>query len=137
MLVFNLQNYVLDFHGKKIPADGGSLNFTELDPPGFIPDRDRKLESDKIIAFGKLPYWWALEQELKSKRKFLTRQEVRERDGKRAELAEEKIKAGHDPLQAVAEAVAGKIGDELKSESRTRELVKVVPYGLKEQKRRK
>lgn len=63
MLVYNLTEAELNYKGKKIPPNGGSVNMPDLT---FIPDRDRALESSKVLAFGKLPKWWTIEQALKA-----------------------------------------------------------------------
>lgn len=62
MIVFNLTDNPLQFHGKTIPANGGSVDIKGLK---FIPDRDRKLEKDRVLAFGFLPRWFLVQQELK------------------------------------------------------------------------
>lgn len=62
MLVFNLLKTDLSWHGRIIPPNGGSLNFPEMD--GFISDRDRKYETNKVVAFGSLPRWWIAQQKL-------------------------------------------------------------------------
>jgi hypothetical protein len=61
MRVFNLSSQFVDYRGRNIPPNG------YYDFPGLthIPDRDRALERSRILAFGKLPQWWLLEQELK------------------------------------------------------------------------
>jgi hypothetical protein len=64
MRVFNLTQTDLRFHKKTIPPNGGSDEFPELDK-GFIPDRDRELQTAKVISFGGLPKWWLLEQQAK------------------------------------------------------------------------
>jgi hypothetical protein len=56
MLVYNLTNQVLAYRGKDLSPNGGSKDFPELDI--FIPDRDKELETKKVIAFGALPSWW-------------------------------------------------------------------------------
>lgn len=66
MLVYNLTPKTLLFMGRPIPPSGGSRDYPELDNGGFIPTRDLQLEKDKVLAFGKLPYWWTLEQEVKA-----------------------------------------------------------------------
>lgn len=53
--VFNLTGSPLHFHGQVIPADGGSVSFPD---DTFFPDRDLKLETQKVIAFGSLPRWF-------------------------------------------------------------------------------
>lgn len=54
MRVFNLTTEPHFFKGKVIPANGGYLDIQM----SFIPDRDRELETAKILAFGSLPAWW-------------------------------------------------------------------------------
>lgn len=56
MKVFNLREHDLKFHGQTIPANGGSVELRDLDT--FVPDRDRRLADEKVIAFGSLPRWW-------------------------------------------------------------------------------
>jgi len=63
MKVFNLTNHPLDFHGRVIAPNGGSLDYPELD--AFLPSRDKKLEELRYIAFGFLPTWWKKQQEKK------------------------------------------------------------------------
>jgi len=55
MLVYNLTQRDVIYKGRKIPPNGGSLEFSGMD---FIPTRDRELEGAKVLAFGKLPRWW-------------------------------------------------------------------------------
>jgi hypothetical protein len=62
MLIYNLTEQVLEYRGRLIPPHGGFIDL----PLTFIPDRDRKLEEAKKMAFGRLPKWWHLEQELKT-----------------------------------------------------------------------
>jgi hypothetical protein len=54
--VFNLTKSRLDFRGRVIPADGGFLDYPELDT--FIPDRDKALARSGIISFGTIPPAW-------------------------------------------------------------------------------
>lgn len=61
MMVFNLTNRILDFHGRHIDPNGGSVEIEELD--SFIPDRDRKLEAAKMVSFGSLPSWFRAKME--------------------------------------------------------------------------
>jgi hypothetical protein len=61
MRVYNLTEKPLDYRGKMLPPNGGSLEFPELDV--FIPTRDRALEEKRFVAFGSLPVWWAKTQE--------------------------------------------------------------------------
>lgn len=63
MRVYNLSNKEVTYKGKRVPPNGGSVEITGL---SFIPDRDRALETAKILAFGKLPNWWHVEQALKT-----------------------------------------------------------------------
>ena len=58
MRVFNLTQNPVDFHGKLIPPDGGSLDFPDLDK--FIPNADKRLEKDGMIALGYLPASWEM-----------------------------------------------------------------------------
>lgn len=60
MRVFNLTKENVEYRGKTIPAEG-SLDFPQL---SFIPDRDRELEGNKVLAFGQLPRWYTLEREV-------------------------------------------------------------------------
>lgn len=60
MRVFNLTKKDLHFMGRVIPANGGSV---ELDME-YIPDRDLKLQENKVLAFGELPAWWKLQKEV-------------------------------------------------------------------------
>jgi len=55
MFVFNLTQHDVVYKGKKIPPNGGSLEFRDMD---FIPTRDRELEAAKVLSFGALPRWW-------------------------------------------------------------------------------
>jgi len=61
MRVFNLTKNPIDFHGRTIPPDGGSLDYPEIS--NFLPLRDRKLEEQKVLSFGALPLWWRMERE--------------------------------------------------------------------------
>ena len=63
MLVYNLTNGEVTYKGKKVPPNGGSVNIPDL---SFIPNRDLELEKARILAFGSLPRWWAVEQALKT-----------------------------------------------------------------------
>jgi hypothetical protein len=54
--VFNLTESPLDFRGRTIPADGGYLEYPELDV--FIPNRDRELASAGVISFDYIPASW-------------------------------------------------------------------------------
>lgn len=60
MKVYNLTNMPIDFKGKTIPPNGGFVEYPMLG--GFIPDRDRELEKNKVLSFGELPVWWRLQQ---------------------------------------------------------------------------
>lgn len=62
MRVFNLTQYEVDYKGRKIPANGGSLDYPTLT---FVPSRDLELEAAKVLAFGALPAWWNMEMALK------------------------------------------------------------------------
>lgn len=53
MRVFNLTGQTIDFRGVSIPAyDSRDIEIS------FIPDRDRVLEKNGILAFGALPKNW-------------------------------------------------------------------------------
>jgi hypothetical protein len=138
MLVFNLTEKELKFRGKPIPPNGGSNNYPELDPPrGFIPNRDRKLEAQKVIAFGQLPKWWVLEQSLKEQKGPFTIPQTARRDDVRVEVVKEKLAAGVAPALVLADAVAGKITDELRTESQVRSMFPVTPLPDKSEKKRR
>lgn len=62
MLVYNLTKDEVTYKGRKIPPNGGSVDFLELT---FIPNRDRELETNRVLAFGYLPPWWNLQEALK------------------------------------------------------------------------
>jgi hypothetical protein len=64
MQVYNLTERPIDFHGRTIPPNGGSVSFPELD--SFIPDRDQELERARVLSFGHVPEWWKNEQRLKA-----------------------------------------------------------------------
>ena len=131
MLVFNLTQKDLIYRGRSIPPNGGSLNYPELDK-GQVPARDRKLEKAHVLAFGILPFWWKLEVNVQSKT--LSRKQVAERDEQRAERAEQQIKDGAPIAEVIGEAIAGKILDEMHSESLSRTLLPVrqLENGLKD-----
>lgn len=61
MRVYNLTKKPLDYRGKMLPPEGGSLEYPELDV--FVPNRDRELETKRMISFGSLPLWWVREHE--------------------------------------------------------------------------
>ena len=63
MKVFNLTSHPLDFHGRIIAPNGGSLDYPELDT--FLPSRDKRLEEQRILSFGFLPTWWKKQHEAK------------------------------------------------------------------------
>lgn len=52
MLVFNLTTANIVYRRRSISPNGESLDFPDL---SFIPDRDRLLEKQGILAFGSLP----------------------------------------------------------------------------------
>jgi hypothetical protein len=56
MWVFNLTNTDLAFHKRVIQANGGGVDFPELD--SFITNRDRELSAAGVISFESLPLWW-------------------------------------------------------------------------------
>lgn len=56
MLIYNLTQRDVVYKGRKIPPNGGSLEFGDM---SFIPTRDLELETAKVLAFGKLPRWWS------------------------------------------------------------------------------
>lgn len=62
MLIFNLTQQPIEYRGRTIPPNGGSIDL----PLTFVPDRDRKLEEAKKLSFGRLPGWWHLEQQMKT-----------------------------------------------------------------------
>lgn len=66
MLVYNLTSKPIHYRGRPIPPNGGSRDYQDLDDGGYIPNRDLKLETDKVLAFGKLPDWWAAQQAMKA-----------------------------------------------------------------------
>lgn len=55
MRVHNLTKKDLEYRGKVIKANGG---FIEINIPMPLPARDKKLEDNKVLAFGLLPSWW-------------------------------------------------------------------------------
>lgn len=61
MRVYNLTRSVIDYRGKILQPNGGSEEYPELN--GFIPNRDLKLQEEKVLAFGVLPMWWQKESE--------------------------------------------------------------------------
>lgn len=63
MLVYNLTKDEVTYKGRKIPPNGGCVDFLDLT---FIPNRDRELETKKVLAFGCLPTWWNLQEALKT-----------------------------------------------------------------------
>lgn len=131
MLVFNLTAQELNYKGRKIPPNGGSLNYPELDK-GFIPDRDRALEKKKVLAFGSLPYWWKLSQKVKSET--LTRIQVNARDEERLKRIKE---ATPETLpDVVVEAMSEKIKDEMKVESWARTVLPIKPVESQEQEQK-
>jgi hypothetical protein len=62
MRVYNLSDKEVTYRGRPIPANGGHLDYPGL---SFIPDRDRKLETKRVLAFGSLPAWFEREQATK------------------------------------------------------------------------
>lgn len=85
MRVFNLTEKPLDYRGRTIPRDGGFIDFPDMT---FIPDRDLRLQTERILAFGKLPAWFETQQRLR----------------RVAELAEEvtgEFKLHHTPIPGV------------------------------------
>lgn len=56
MWVFNLTKTDLAFHKRVIQANGGGVDFPELD--SFITNRDRELSAAGVISFESLPLWW-------------------------------------------------------------------------------
>ena len=83
MLVYNLLNQPLDFKGRTIPPNGGSVDFPGL---AFIPDRDRELEKGRVLAFGSLPYWWLQQQAAKNSSVPVTESVVVKSDKKVVEI---------------------------------------------------
>ena len=64
MRVYNVTQGEITYRGKKIPPNGGSVEFQDIT---FIPNRDLALQDAKMLAFGSLPKWWKVEQALKTK----------------------------------------------------------------------
>lgn len=62
MRVFNLTSEEVTYKGRKIPPNGGSIDYLDLT---FIPNRDRELEAGKVLAFGCLPPWWHQQEAMK------------------------------------------------------------------------
>lgn len=62
MRVFNLSSQAVIYKGKTIPPGGGHIDYPSLD---FVPDRDRALETKRVLAFETLPAWFVREQALK------------------------------------------------------------------------
>lgn len=59
MRVYNLTDGVIIYRRRPIPSRGGSLEYSDLTT---VPDRDRRLEEKKILAFGSLPKWYLEKQ---------------------------------------------------------------------------
>jgi hypothetical protein len=59
--VFNLTDTPLHFHGQEIQPFGGSTDFPD---DTFFPDRDLKLETNGVIAFGALPAWYVQQKQI-------------------------------------------------------------------------
>lgn len=56
MRVYNLTpDTEIDYRGHRIPPNGG---FADLRDLTFLPDRDKQLEKDRVLAFGALPPWF-------------------------------------------------------------------------------
>lgn len=55
MRVFNLTDKPIEYRGRAIPANGGSLEYADL---SFIPNRDMRLVEKRVLSFGDLPNWW-------------------------------------------------------------------------------
>ncbi len=62
MLVYNLTDRDVCYMGRVIPPHGG---FVDVHGLKTVPDRDRRLEQQKILSFGFLPLWWTVEQQRK------------------------------------------------------------------------
>jgi hypothetical protein len=62
MRVYNLTDKPLDYRGRTIPPSGGFVDFLDL---AFIPDRDLKLQSDRVLSFGRLPTWFETQQRIR------------------------------------------------------------------------
>lgn len=62
MRVFNLTEKPLDYRGRTIPPDGGYLDFPDMD---FIPDRDLRLQQERILSFGRLPHWFETQRRIR------------------------------------------------------------------------
>jgi hypothetical protein len=63
MRVFNLTTKTVDYRGKNIGPNGSFEDYPDMT---FIPDRDKALEGQRVLSFGKLPYWWEAEKALQS-----------------------------------------------------------------------
>lgn len=55
MKVFNLTDKPIEYRGRSIPANGGSIEYADL---SFIPNRDMRLVEKRVLSFGDLPNWW-------------------------------------------------------------------------------
>lgn len=62
MRVFNLTEKPLDYRGRTLPPSGGFLDFPDM---AFIPDRDMRLQTEKVVAFGRLPTWFETRQRIR------------------------------------------------------------------------
>lgn len=65
MRVYNLTSTALEYRGKRIPP-GDFLEFPVLDK--FLPDKDRALVQNRIIAVGSLPSWYTQMKALEAQR---------------------------------------------------------------------
>jgi hypothetical protein len=59
VLVYNLTPTEVTYKGRRIPPNGGSLEYQDLT---FIPTRDLELEKSKVLAFGSVPHWWIVQK---------------------------------------------------------------------------
>lgn len=62
MRVYNLTDRPIEYRGRTIQPSGGFVEFHDLT---FIPDRDLKLQTDKVLAFGVLPTWFETKQRIR------------------------------------------------------------------------
>lgn len=74
MLVFNLTDRVVDFHGKHLSPSGGSAEIPELD--GNINNRDKALGAAKVIAFAELPSWFVSRKDTARKAKMAAAKKI-------------------------------------------------------------
>jgi hypothetical protein len=60
--VYNLTAAEVTYKGRRIPPNGGCVDFKDL---AFVPNRDLELQDAKVLAFGSLPHWWNVKEALK------------------------------------------------------------------------